>query len=79
MTRWVSTFQREKEENLLTNKITFMVFRNRSDGRVWTIGNTINVAKIITAYTHAAQAGRPVAIGVLSEIKERAQNNRENP
>jgi hypothetical protein len=40
---------------------------------------TTNVAKIVTGHTHAPQAGRPVAIRLSSEIKERDQNNRENP
>ncbi|KAK4880625.1 hypothetical protein RN001_008771 [Aquatica leii] len=85
----------EEEENLLTKKTIFMFFskytsdrnhsiwvcekRNKCNGRVWTIGNSINVAKIVTGHTHAAQAGRPAAIRVLSEMKDRAQNNRENP
>jgi hypothetical protein len=28
--------------------------RNECNGRVWTIGNTINVAKIVAGDTHAA-------------------------
>lgn len=53
--------------------------RGECNGRLWTIGDTPHVAKIVSQHSHAAQAGRPVALQLLTKIKSRAENYQENP